>query len=174
MSKTSYDLQQIKAVAFDIDGVLSPVTIPVGPDGVPQRMANIRDGYALQLAVKKGLKLAIISGGCTESSRLRYSALGFKDIFLGIADKSECILQWMHDNRLSREQVAYVGDDIPDIPPMHQVGLAVAPADAASDVLQVAGYITRAAGGHGVARELIEQILRAKGLWLSDPSVYSW
>lgn len=174
MSKTSYDLRRIKAVAFDIDGVLSPVTIPVDAEGVPQRMANIRDGYAMQLAIKKGLKLAIISGGSTESSRRRYAALGFTDIFLGIADKAQCIQQWMEANELMPESVAYVGDDIPDIPPMHHVGLSVAPADAAVEVKQVAEYVTDAAGGHGVARELLEQILKANGQWLADASVYAW
>lgn len=174
MSKIAYDLQLIQAVVFDIDGVLSPSTIPVGPDGVPQRMANVKDGYALQLAIKKGLKLAIISGAATESSRLRYTILGFQDIYLGIADKESCLRGWMESQHIKPENVAYVGDDIPDIKPMLMVGLPVAPADAAPEVKQVARYITVANGGYGVARELIEQILRAKGLWLSDPGCFSW
>lgn len=174
MSKIAYDLKLIKAVVFDIDGVLSPSTIPMGPDGIPMRMANIKDGYALQLAAKKGYRLAIISGAATEAVERRFHALGFHDIFLGIADKASCLNKWMSDNNLSPMEVAYVGDDIPDIPAMRMVGLRVAPADAASEVKRVASYITIANGGYGVARELIEQIMRAQRMWMSDKEVYSW
>lgn len=174
MSKTSYNLELIKAVVFDIDGVLSPSTVPMDSNGVPMRMANIKDGYALQLAVKKGLRLAIISGARTEAVERRYTGLGFHDVFLGIPEKDKCLTSWMADNGLSPYQVAYVGDDIPDIPAMRMVGLAVAPADAVTEVKNVATYITSAAGGYGVARELLEQIMRAQGLWLSDKEVYSW
>lgn len=174
MSKTSYNLELIKAVVFDIDGVLSPSTVPMDSNGVPMRMANIKDGYALQLAVKKGLRLAIISGARTEAVERRYTGLGFHDVFLGIPDKGSCLTKWMADYGLQPFEVAYVGDDIPDIPAMRIAGLAVAPADAAPEAKNAAAYITRAAGGYGVARELLEQIMRAQGLWLSDKEVYSW
>lgn len=174
MSKTSYNLNLIKAVVFDIDGVLSPSTVPMDANGVPMRMANIKDGYALQLAVKKGLRLAIISGAKTEAVERRYHGLGFHDVFLGIPDKESCLREWMDKNGLESAQVAYVGDDIPDIPAMRIAGLSVAPADAASEVKSIAQYITVAAGGYGVARELLEQIMRARDLWLSDKEVYSW
>lgn len=174
MSKTSYDLSTINAVVFDIDGVLSPSTVPMSPDGVPMRMANIKDGYALQLAVRKGIRLAIISGAATEAVEKRYSALGFHDIYLGISDKATCMRQWMEDNNLTVSETAYVGDDIPDMPAMRMAGLAVAPADAAIEVKRLASYITVAKGGHGVARELLEQILRAQDKWMDNKEVYSW
>lgn len=174
MSKTNFDLSRIRGVVFDVDGVLSPSTIPMGDDGVPQRMVNIKDGYALQLAVKRGIKIAIITGANTESLRLRYAALGIEDIYLKAAQKMPVLKQWLDKEGLGADEVAYCGDDIPDIPPMRAVALAVAPADAASEVKAVAGYVTVAAGGYGVARELLEQMLRVRGLWLSDDTAFGW
>lgn len=174
MSKTAYDLTRIEAVVFDVDGVLSPSTVPMGPDGMPVRMTNIKDGYAIQLAAKSGIKLAIISGAVAPGIKERYTALGMQDVFTGIREKRECLAEWMARNNLSPDAVAYVGDDIPDIPAMHLVGLPIAPADAAADVRRNADYVTVAEGGHGVAREILEQVLRAQNLWLANAAVYSW
>ena len=174
MSKIDHPLTNLRGVVFDVDGVLSPSLIPMSEDCVPTRMANLKDGYALQFAVKCGLKIAIISGANTESLRTRYGALGIHDIFLGSAQKLPILYKWMEDNDLKPEEVAYVGDDIPDIPPMQSVGLAVAPADAAVEVKQIARYITSSCGGYGVARELLEQILRAKGQWMKDTKAFGW
>lgn len=174
MSKINYDLSSIRGIAFDVDGVLSPSTIPMGADGVPQRMVNIKDGYALQLAVKCGLKIAIITGADTESLRVRYGALGIKDIYLKASHKLPILKEWMESNELNSEEVAYCGDDIPDLPAMHAVGLAVAPCDADVEIKAAANYITVASGGYGVARELLEQILRARGEWLTDAKAFGW
>lgn len=174
MSKINHPLTNIRAIAFDVDGVLSPTLIPMNENGVPMRMANLKDGYALQFAVKCGLKIAIISGANTESLRTRYGALGITDIYLSAAHKLPILQKWMQENDLNPQDVAYCGDDIPDIPPMQVVGLPVAPADAAVEVKQAAGYITSAMGGYGVARELLEQILRAQGKWMQDTKAFGW
>lgn len=174
MSKIDYPLTTIRGIAFDVDGVLSPTLVPMSEDGVPQRMANIKDGYALQFAVKCGLKIAIISGATTESLRGRYGALGITDIFLGASQKLPILKDWMKANGLDADEVAFCGDDIPDIPPMSIVGLPVAPSDAALEVKEIARYITIAEGGHGVARELLEQILRANGCWMQDTKAFGW
>ncbi|MDE7125635.1 MAG: HAD hydrolase family protein, partial [Muribaculaceae bacterium] len=158
----------------DVDGVLSPSTINLGADGAPVRMVNIKDGYALQLAVKKGYRISIITGADTPAIALRYNALGIKDVYLKASHKLPVLEQWMHDNGLTPEQVAYAGDDIPDFEPMKMVGLAVAPADAASDIKEIAGYVSPAAGGHGVARDLLEEILRANGQWMSHSEAFGW
>ena len=147
MSRINYDISRIRAVAFDVDGVLSPSTVPMADNGEPQRMVNIKDGYALQLAVRSGLHIAIISGARTENIRERYRMLGIEDIYLGASHKLPVLKDWMAAKGLNPEEVAFVGDDIPDIPPMDFVGLAVAPRDAAADVKAVATYITGAAGG---------------------------
>ena len=95
MSKIPYDLTRIKGVVFDIDGVLSPCMVPLGADGNPQRMANIKDGYALQLAVRKGLKLAVISGATGEGLRERFANLGISDVYLRAGMKKQLLEEWM-------------------------------------------------------------------------------
>lgn len=174
MSGINYDLTKIKAFAFDVDGVLSPSTIPMSDTGVPMRMANIKDGYALQLAVKFGYHIAIITGGNTESVRIRYQALGIKDVFLGASKKLTIFQDWMARKGLRPEEVAYMGDDIPDLPPLRHAGLPVAPRDAATEVLETALYISPFTGGYGCARDLIEQTMKANGQWLNEDKAFGW
>ena len=174
MSSINYDLKKIKGIAFDVDGVLSPSTIPLSPEGEPLRMVSIKDGYALQLAVKKGLKIAIITGGNTKAVDVRFRGLGIDDVFLGSSMKLPILQQWMEDNGLSADEVAFVGDDIPDIQAMQHVGLAVAPAYAADEVKRVASYISPKQGGYGVGREILEQVMKAQGLWMSDHKAFGW
>ena len=128
-----YDLTRIKALAFDVDGVLSANTITLHPSGEPQRTANIKDGYALQLAVKRGLHLAIITGGRTEAVRQRYEGLGIEDVFLGCAVKITTYDKWTASHNLSDDEVLYMGDDIPDYEVMQRCGCPCAPADAAPE-----------------------------------------
>lgn len=174
MSAINYDLSKIRGMAFDIDGVLSPSTIPMDIHGNPQRMVNIKDGYALQLAVKRGLKIAIISGADSPSLRVRYAGLGITDIYLKASVKLPVLTDWMVKEGLAPEEVAYAGDDIPDIEAMRHAGLGIAPADAAPEVKETAGYISPVQGGYGVARDLIEQVLRDRGEWMSDAKAFGW
>ena len=160
MSAINYDLSKIRGMAFDIDGVLSPSTIPMDISGTPQRMVNIKDGYALQLAVKRGLRIAIISGADSQALKVRYAGLGITDIYLKASVKLPVL--------------ADAGDDIPDIEAMRHVGLGIAPADAAPEVKETAGYISPVPGGYGVARDLIEQVLRDRGEWMSDAKAFGW
>lgn len=174
MSAIDYDLTRIRAFAFDVDGVLSPSTIPVDCDGQPQRMANIKDGYALQLAVKSGYHIAIITGGKTENVRLRYEMLGIHDIFLGASMKLPILKQWMEQKGLSPDEVAYMGDDIPDLQAMRHVGLSCTPNDGCTECRMTARYISRFGGGYGCARDVIEQTLKANGQWLADDKAFGW
>ena len=174
MSRIDYDLRLIRGIVFDVDGVLSPSTIPLAPDGMPMRMVNIKDGYALQLAVKCGLKMAIITGADSMAIDVRYRALGIRDIYLKASHKVPLLREWMHRNKFTRDEVAYVGDDIPDLEAMRLVGLKVCPADAATDIRMIADYISPVNGGHGVARDLLEQMLRAQGLWMADEKAFGW
>lgn len=174
MSSIFYDLTKIKAIAFDVDGVLSPSTIPLSVEGEPMRMVNIKDGYAIQLAVKRGLHLAIITGGTTKAVRVRFEGLGMTDIYLGAAQKKPVLSTWMAKYGLQPESVAYVGDDIPDIPALEHCGLACCPADAAPEIRQMCKYISRYNGGYGVARDILEQVMKAHGMWMNDHVAFGW
>lgn len=169
-----YDLTKIKAFVFDVDGVLSPNMVPIDADGNPARMANVKDGYALQLAIKHGYKIAIITGADTELVRKRYSLLGITDIYLKAGEKLPIFKQWIARNGFDVEEVAYCGDDVPDLLCMRHAGLAIAPADASPDAREAANYVSPIAGGHGIARELIEQTMRAQGQWLHVNTAYGW
>lgn len=174
MSGINYDLSLIKGFVFDVDGVLSPSTIPMDDKGEPMRMVNIKDGYALQLAAKLGYRIAIITGARTESVRYRYESLGIKDIFIGASVKIDIFTGWMKDKNLKPEEVIYMGDDIPDLQCMRASGLPCAPYDACHEARQTAIYISRFTGGYGCGRDIIEQVLRAQGHWLKDNKAFGW
>lgn len=174
MSKIAYDLRKIRAIAFDVDGVLSTSTIPLGDNGVPRRSVNTKDGYAIQLAVKKGLFISIITGAVSPGIVERYEGLGIKDIYAGASIKLPVLKQWMSQHGLNYDEIAYVGDDVPDYECMRFVGLSVAPSDAAQDILGIAKYISPITGGNGVARDLIEEILRAQGQWALTGKAFGW
>lgn len=170
----NYDLTQIKALIFDIDGVLSAETITLHPSGDPLRTVNIKDGYALQFAVKCGLHVAILSGAHTESLRTRYEGLGIPDVFLKAAVKMPIYESFLAKYGLSDSEVLYMGDDIPDLEIMQRCGCPCCPADAAPEVMAASVYVSGRAGGYGCGRDVIEQVLRAKGLWLKDSSAFGW
>ncbi len=164
-------LPKVKAFAFDVDGVLSCETVPMSTEGVPMRTANIKDGYVLQLAVKLGYKIAIITGGSSPAIEKRYNGLGITDIYMGQATKIGAYTEWKNKYSLSDEEIMYMGDDIPDIPLLKVVGVPVCPSDACIDAKQVARYISPFAGGQCCVRDVVEQVLRSKGEWGND---HSW
>lgn len=170
----NYNLNKIKAVIFDVDGVLSTSTINMGPDGQPVRSLNIKDGYAIQLAVKMGLHLAIITGGKTENVRLRYEGLGMKDVYLGVSMKLEVYEQFKQKYGLKDEEVLYMGDDIPDYEIMQTCGLPCCPADACPEIKEISTYVSPYEGGRGCARDILEQILRDQGKWMAGRQAFGW
>lgn len=174
MSRIDYDLTKIKAIVFDVDGVLSPSTVPMDNNGMPMRMVNIKDGYALQLAVKYGFKIAIITGGKEEAIRMRYNALGITDVYLSAGKKLPILQEWMQINGLTPEEVAYMGDDIPDLQCLRYVGLSCSPHDAAWEVKETVRYISPMTGGYGCGRDLIQQVMAARGEWLADDKAFGW
>lgn len=174
MSRIDYDLTKIKAFAFDVDGVLSPSTIPLDSSGTPSRMVNIKDGYAIQLARKLNYPIAIITGAKSETINVRYKSLGVKDIYIGAKIKIEIFDKWLKGMRLEPEEALYMGDDIPDYECMNLAGLPCCPKDAVVDIRSLAKYISPIEGGYGCARDVIEQVLRAQGQWMHDEQAFGW
>ncbi|MBP6432232.1 MAG: HAD hydrolase family protein [Ferruginibacter sp.] len=161
-------LQQFKPITtfiFDVDGVLTNGTLLVLNDGQMARQMNIRDGYALQLAIKKGYRVAIISGGTSDAVKERLNKLGVADVFMKVEDKKEKLLEYCTTHNLKWDEVLFMGDDIPDYSPMQMVGLACCPADAATEIKQISKYISPIAGGNGCARDVIEKVLKLNGHW---------
>ena len=174
MSRIDYDLSDIKAFAFDVDGVLSPSTISLHPTQGPCRMINIKDGYAMQLAAKLGYPIAIITGARGEAIEKRYTALGIKHIYMGANIKIDILKKWLQEIGVDAEHTLYMGDDIPDYEVMQTVGLPCCPHDAAADICAIAKYISPVQGGYGCARDVIEQVLRAQGHWMRDERAFGW
>ena len=170
----NYDLTKIRAIIFDVDGVLSSETIPMAPDGIPLRTVNIKDGYALQLAVKLGLRMAIMTGARVEAVRVRYEGLGLTDIYIGCSVKIKTYEEFLLKYGLKDDEVMYMGDDVPDLEVMRRVGCPVCPKDACPEVKEASLYVSHRRGGHGCARDVIEQTLRAQGLWQMNATAFGW
>ena len=172
---TSYKtlLKNINTFIFDYDGVLSDGSIITLDDGEAYRTTNVKDGYALQLAIKKGYRVVVISGAKANGMLNRLKALQIKDIFLGIEKKSEVFERYLEDNDLKADQVLFMGDDIPDYEIMLKAGIATCPADAAEEIRKVSNYISGYSGGKGCVRDVIEQVLKIQGKWMNDDG-YHW
>ena len=156
------ELKKIRAFVFDVDGVLSHQSQNLTPDGELIRTSCTKDGYAIMYAIRKGYIIAVISGGGAPGVRERLEKLGVRpeDIYLKVANKTEALAEIM-----------YMGDDIPDYKVMTQVGLPVCPLDACEEIKSVARYISDITGGDGCVRDVISQVLKAKGDWM-DTNCY--
>ncbi len=170
----NYDLKQIRALAFDVDGVLSSNLVSLLEDAQPCRTANIKDGYALQLAVKSGLELAIITGGKSEAVRKRYEGLGIRNVYMGVSVKIRQYEEWTSLLGLQPHEVIYMGDDIPDYEVMRRCGCPCCPADAAAEIREISTYVSPYAGGQGCVRDVLEQVMRAQGKWMANAEAFGW
>ena len=169
-----YDLKKIRAIVFDVDGVLSAESIVLNHDGEPLRTVNIKDGYAIQLAQKMGLRIVILTGGWTEAVRLRYERLGVEDVYMGCAVKMKTYEEFVNRYGYADDEIIYVGDDIPDYEVMKRVGCPCCPLDACADIKAISRYVSHKKGGYGCGRDIIEQVLRAQGKWLKDERAFGW
>lgn len=171
-----YDLTKIKALVFDVDGVLSTSVMNLSETGDPIRSVNVKDGYAMQLAVKMGLKLCIITGAKVQSLRKRYGGLGIpdEDIYIASSVKLRDYHEFQERHGLNQENVLYMGDDIPDYQIMQECGLPCCPADAVPEIQGLSRYVSPFAGGHGCVRDVIEHVLKVNGLWLKNEKAFGW
>lgn len=166
-------LKNVNTFVFDYDGVFTNGTVILLHKGEPLRTANVKDGYAVQLAVKKGYKIAIISGGKSDSMYNRFAALKVSDVFMGVDNKLQIFKDYLADNNINPENVMYMGDDIPDYEIMLEAGMPTCPADASEEIKSVSKYISHFKGGEGCVRDIIEQVLKVQGKWMNDDA-YKW
>ncbi len=158
-------LTRVKTFIFDIDGVLTDGSVTLMPDGEQLRTMNIKDGYALQLAIKKGYKIGVISGGKSESVRKRLNGLGVYDVYLGADNKTEQYNEFILTYSLNPDEILYMGDDIPDYEVMKRIGVPTCPNDSAQEIKDICIYVSDRKGGKGCVRDVIEQVMRVQENW---------
>jgi 3-deoxy-D-manno-octulosonate 8-phosphate phosphatase (KDO 8-P phosphatase) len=165
--------QAIKLFVLDVDGVLTDGSLLVLNDGQMARSMNIKDGYALQLAIKKGYKILVISGGVSEAVKNRLEKLGISDICMNVVNKKEVLIKSVTAHGLTWPEVLYMGDDIPDMTPMQMAGLSCCPADAVPEIKALSHYISPLNGGRGCVRDVIEKVMKLNNDWNDDGSIAS-
>ena len=165
--------KKITTFIFDIDGVLTDGTVLVLENGLQARRMSIRDGYALQLAIKKGYRLLVISGANASPVTDRLNKLGIKDVHMAVLNKRSFVENYMAANNLGVDEVLYMGDDLPDQDVMLMVGLPVCPADAVEEIRVISKYISPSSGGNGCVRDVIEQVLKGNDDWHHQDDVAS-
>ena len=166
-------LKDITTFIFDVDGVLTDGSVFVTQEGEQSRAFNIKDGYAIQLAVKCGYNVCVVSGSRSKSTLYRMNSLGVTDVYMGVHTKIEKVKLYLEERNIMHENVIYMGDDIPELEVMKMVGLPACPADAAEEIKAVSSYVSPIMGGRGCARDIIEKVLKIQGKWMKEQA-YSW
>jgi 3-deoxy-D-manno-octulosonate 8-phosphate phosphatase (KDO 8-P phosphatase) len=167
-------LKHISTFIFDYDGVMTDGKVYLLNKGDALRTGHVKDGYAMQYAVKMGYRVVIISGGKAEGVYKRFNVLTVKDVFMGVGNKYDVFHKYINENNLKKEEILYMGDDIPDYKLMQEVGLPVCPEDAAEEIKSVASYISPFKGGEGCVRDVIEQTLKVQGKWFDEKEAFIW
>ncbi len=171
MTNFKHQLHQIRAFAFDVDGVFTDGQVYLNEGKEFIRSVNIKDGYAVQYCVKMGYPIAIISGGSSEAIVLRFKKLGVTDIYMSSSNKLDDYEDFRIKYGLEHEDILYMGDDIPDYEIMQRVGLPCCPVDAAHEIKELSSYISPRGGGEGCVRDVIEQVLKVQDKWMADGSI---
>lgn len=168
MGNFKEDIVKTEAFIFDVDGVLTDGGIIPTLDGDFIRKYNAKDGYAIAYAIRMGYKVCIITGGRGENLRHRLEMLHIEDMYLDCSNKIAALEEYCAKNGIDPENVIYMGDDIPDLECMREVGIPVCPADAAAEVIEASRYVSEFKGGEGAVRDIVEQVLRARGDWAKN------
>lgn len=168
MGNFKEDIARTEAFVFDVDGVMTDGGIVPTVDGDFIRRYNAKDGYALAYALRMGYRVCVISGGRGRTLENRLKMLGIKEYHLDCMDKITTLRDYFRREGIDAANVIYMGDDIPDLECMREVGIPVCPADAAAEVVEAARYVSEFRGGHGAVRDIVEQVLRARGDWARD------
>jgi 3-deoxy-D-manno-octulosonate 8-phosphate phosphatase (KDO 8-P phosphatase) len=157
--------KNITTFIFDVDGVLTDGTVLVLENGLQARRMSIKDGFALQLAVKSGYRILVVSGSSPSPVIDRLGKLGIKEVHMSVQDKKSLIAAYIEKNKLKKEEVLFMGDDLPDLPVMSEVGISACPDDAAEEIKQAAQYVSPSKGGYGCVRDVIEKVLKLNDHW---------
>jgi len=165
--------KNITTFVFDIDGVLTDGTVLVMREGLQARRMHVKDGFALQMALKKGYRVYIISGSTSEEAKSRLEMLGLRNIFLSVEDKAGLLTSLVEKNNIGWEHVLYMGDDLPDLPLLKKAGVSCCPADAVNEVRSAVHYISPIRGGWGCVRDVIEKVLKLNGHWQYETEITS-
>ena len=166
-------LKKVTTFIFDMDGVLTDGQLLLTETNVWLRSMNIKDGYALQAAIKAEYKIMILSGSNSEPVLLRLQKLGLTHIFMNVKNKKEFLLDFLQKNNIANEEILYMGDDMPDMECMKIAGVAACPLDAVPDIRAIAAYISPFTGGKGCVRDVIEKVMKLNGDWNSDANITS-
>jgi 3-deoxy-D-manno-octulosonate 8-phosphate phosphatase (KDO 8-P phosphatase) len=164
MNNFKQRLKDVRCFVFDVDGVLTDGSLYLMPDDLV-RVMNIRDGFAMKQAIVSGYIVAVISGGSSEGVRYRLNKLGIKDVFLGIENKNEKLNELIQTYKLKKEEILFMGDDLPDFEVMAKSGIPCCPNDAVPEIAELSIYVSPYKGGKGCVRDVIEQTLRLHGKW---------
>lgn len=165
--------QKITTFVFDVDGVLTDGTVLLLENGLQARKMQVKDGLALQMALKNQYKVVIISGGYSEPVVKRLHFLGIDEVYLALKNKKEFLTNYFAEKKIVWSNVLFMGDDLPDIPVLQAVGLPCCPADAVIEVKKLASYISPINGGYGCVRDVIEKVLKLNDHWIFDADVVS-
>jgi len=163
--------KNITTLVFDMDGVLTDGSLTLLPGGAMVRKMNIKDGYGLQLAIKKGYHIVIISGGNSPESEERLAKLGVKHIYMRCENKKAALQTFIDEHNLQPAEVLFMGDDIPDFDVMGIAGLPCCPRDAVAEIKEISKYISPVKGGDGCARDVIEKVMKLRGDWEVNTSI---
>ena len=161
-------LADVDTFVFDVDGVMTSGEVLLTPEGQMLRSMNVKDGYALQLAIKKGYRIIIITGGSCEAVKQRFLLLGIKDVYLAVSNKLELFEKIVAEEGLDKKRILYMGDDLPDYQVMREVGVPACPADAVQEVQHISRYISGREGGKGCVRDVLEQVMRVQDKWFHN------
>lgn len=170
-------MSNVSTFFFDVDGVLTDGSVMLSPDGEQMRTMNVKDGYALQYAVKQGYRICIISGGTNPMVQRRLEGLGVRDVYLGVEDKLKTLTEFLDNHQIDSKNTMYMGDDIPDYQVMQTCGIATCPNDSVQEIKAISDYISSQNGGRGAVRDVIEKVMKLQGKWFApntDFSNFTW
>lgn len=151
---------------FDVDGVLSCDISPLDESGDPMRTTNVKDGFAIRIAIEAGYYIGVITGGAQKRVKLRHQKLGVVHYYDNVRDKKASLEDFIANTGIPAEEILFMGDDLVDYQVMHSVGIATCPADAVPEIKLISRYVSDRKGGEGCVRDVIEQVLRAQGKWV--------